>query len=318
MIEVEQLSKEYGSIRAVHGLNFRIGRGEVVGFLGPNGAGKTTTMRMLTTFLPPSSGRARLAGHDVLDDPIEVRRRVGYLPENVPLYPEMRIADYLDYRARLKDIPRTRRRAAIERAMERCQLVENRRRLIGHLSRGFRQRVGLADAILHEPDILILDEPTAGLDPIQIRDVRALIKELGREHTVLLSTHIMSEVEAVCGRVLMIVKGRIARDEPLDRLQSDQAIVIEARGPSQPLRDALRAYPGVTQVGLVRTEGEISVYEVRTDRDADLREALARVVMDRSVGLIGLERRRSDLEDWFVEAVRAASIIQIPDASEVA
>lgn len=318
MIDVEQLSKEYGTIRAVSGLTFRIGRGEVVGFLGPNGAGKTTTMRMLTTFLPPSSGRARLAGHDVLDESIEVRKKVGYLPENVPLYPEMRIQDYLDYRARLKDVPRSKRRSAIERAMERCHLAENRRRLLGHLSRGFRQRVGLADAILHEPDILILDEPTAGLDPIQIRDVRALIKELGEEHTVLLSTHIMSEVEAVCDRVLMIVKGRIARDEPLDRLRSDRSIVIEARGEAHPIANALRAQAGVADVKVTRNDAGVSLFEVRTEGDADLREPLARCVVQLGAGLLGLERRRSDLEDWFVEAVRDASIEHLPVAQEVA
>src|SRR4051794_23340623 len=170
MIEVDRLSKRYGTSKAVDRVSFSVGRGEIVGLLGPNGAGKTTTMRMLTTFLPPTSGRASLAGNDVLDAPLEVRRRVGYLPENVPLYPEMRVREYLTYRAKLKDVPRARRRAAIDEVVGRCQLVDVEHRILGHLSRGYRQRVGLAEAMVHDPDILILDEPTAGLDPIQIRE----------------------------------------------------------------------------------------------------------------------------------------------------
>src|SRR5215217_4760269 len=227
MIEVERLSKRYGSFKAVDRVSFSVGRGEIVGLLGPNGAGKTTTMRMLTSFLPPTSGRAALAGHDVLDEPLEVRRNVGYLPENVPLYTEMRVREYLSYRAKLKDVPYARRRAAIG---------EVEARILGQLSKGYRQRVGLAEAMIHDPDILILDEPTAGLDPIQIREVRALIRELGDRHTILLSTHIMSEVEAVCGRVIIIAQGKIAVDERLDRLRTESTIVLQARGPADAIR----------------------------------------------------------------------------------
>ena len=199
MIQVERLSKRFGSFKAVDGIGFDVGRGEIVGLLGPNGAGKTTTMRMLTTYLSPTSGRASLAGHDVLDEPLEVRRKVGYLPENVPLYQEMRVREYLRYRARLKDVPRSQRRRAIGEVVTRCGLGDFEDRIIGQLSRGFRQRVGLAEALVHDPEILILDEPTAGLDPLQIREVRDLIRELSEQHTILLSTHILPEVEAVCG-----------------------------------------------------------------------------------------------------------------------
>ena len=213
MIHVDRLSKRYGSFKAVDGVGFDVGQGEIVGLLGPNGAGKTTTMRMLTTYLSPTSGRAALAGHDVLDEPLEVRRSVGYLPESVPLYPEMRVDEFLRYRSKLKDVPRRRRRRAIAEVVRRCQLGEVEHRIIGQLSRGFRQRVGLADAMLHDPPILILDEPTAGLDPIQILEVRDMIRELAQQHTILLSTHILSEVEAVCGRVIIIPRGRIALDD---------------------------------------------------------------------------------------------------------
>ena len=257
MIRLERLTKRYGTVKAVERVSFEVGRGEIVGLLGPNGAGKTTTMRMLTTYLPPTSGRAALAGHDVLDEPLEVRRRVGYLPESVPLYTEMRVREYLTFRSKLKDVPRARRRAAIDEVIARCQLGEVENRVLGHLSKGFRQRVGLAEAMVHDPDILILDEPTAGLDPIQIREVRALIRELGDRHTILLSTHIMSEVEAVCGRVIIIARGRIAEDQPLDRLQSESAIILEARGPADAIRNALQSAPGVERVDGLRSGGGV-------------------------------------------------------------
>ena len=221
---------------AVDGIRFEVGKGEIVGLLGPNGAGKTTTMRMLTTYLSPTSGQATLAGHDVLDEPIEVRRKVGYLPENVPLYADMRVSEYLSYRARLKDVPRAKRARAIAEVVRRCQLGEVERRIIGQLSRGFRQRVGLAESMVHDPEILILDEPTAGLDPIQIREVRDMIRELAERHTILLSTHILSEVEAVCGRVIIIARGRIALDDQLANLSAQGVITVEVRGPAASIR----------------------------------------------------------------------------------
>jgi len=221
VIEVVGVSKRFGDVEAVRDLSFTVGEGEVVGFLGPNGAGKTTTMRMLTGFLPPTDGRIRVDGHDVFSDARRARAAVGYLPETPPLYPEMTVVGFLQFVAAIKDVPRSRRRAAVDRAIERCGLEEVHRRVIGQLSKGFRQRVGLAQAIVHAPRVLILDEPTVGLDPIQIREIRSLIAELaspaqGKErHTVLLSNHILNEVEAICQRVVLIARGRKAIDRPL-------------------------------------------------------------------------------------------------------
>ena len=224
MIEARGLSKRYGEFKAVDSVTFSIGKGEVVGFLGPNGAGKTTTMRMLTGFLPPTDGTAVIAGHDIFQDSLAARRCVGYLPETLPLYPEMTVVSYLTYVARIKDVPRAKRREAVERAIERCGLAGTHRRVIGTLSKGFRQRVGLAQAIVHSPPVLILDEPTVGLDPLQIREIRALIAGLAappageEQHTVILSTHILAEVEAICRRVILISNGRKVVDAPLSEL----------------------------------------------------------------------------------------------------
>lgn len=224
MIEAEGLSKHYGDLVAVDNVSFSIGQGEVVGFLGPNGAGKTTTMRILTGYLPASDGTARIAGHDIFSDPLAARRAIGYLPESPPLYPEMDVAGYLRYVAALRDVPRSGRRAAVDRAIARCGLSEVRRRVIGQLSKGFRQRVGIAQAIVHDPPVLILDEPTVGLDPLQIREIRGLLRELanpaagGQQHTIVLSTHVLAEVEAICRRVILIYEGRKEVDAPLEEL----------------------------------------------------------------------------------------------------
>ena len=223
-IEAVNLSKRYGDIEAVSDLCFEIQPGEVVGFLGPNGAGKTTSMRMLTGYLPASNGTARIDGHDIFRDPMAARRAIGYLPETPPLYPEMRVEGYLGFVARLKDVPRKRRRGAVDHAIERCGLAEVRRRVIADLSKGFRQRVGLAQAIVHDPPVLILDEPTVGLDPIQVREIRSLIADLtspdqgATRHTVILSTHILNEVEAICQRIILINRGRKVIDQPLAEL----------------------------------------------------------------------------------------------------
>ncbi len=227
MIEARGLSKRYGDLVAVDDVSFRVERGEVVGFLGPNGAGKTTTMRILTGFLPATDGTAEIAGHDIFGDPLAARRAVGYLPETPPLYPEMDVRGYLGYVAKLKDVPRGRRREAVDRAIERCGLTAVSRRVIGFLSKGFRQRVGLAQAIVHDPPVLILDEPTVGLDPIQIREIRDLIAELASpkagdsQQTVVLSTHILPEVEAICRRVMLINEGRKVIDSSLADLTRD-------------------------------------------------------------------------------------------------
>jgi ABC-2 type transport system ATP-binding protein len=308
MIEVNRLTRRFGTVKAVDGLSFTIGRGEIVGLLGLNGAGKTTTMRMLTTFLQPTSGRARLAGHDVLDEPLLVRRSVGYLPENVPLYLEMRVREYLAFRAKLKDVPRARRREAINHVINRCRLGDVEDRIIGHLSRGYRQRVGLAEAMVHQPDILILDEPTASLDPVQIREVRALIRELGDRHTILVSTHIMSEVEAVCSRVIIIERGKIAVDDTLSHLRSDSAIVLEAKGPADAIGRALETAPQVARVSVARRDGDYATFEVQGQNGADLREMLAARIVQNGWSLRRLDLRRATLEDRFIQAVTQQAV----------
>ena len=224
MIEARGLTKRYGDVVAVDDVSFQIGKGEVVGFLGPNGAGKTTTMRMLTGFVPPTDGTAVIAGHDIFTDPIAARRAIGYLPETPPLYPEMTVESYVAYVAKINDVARGERKQAVARALERCGLADVRRRVIGTLSKGYRQRVGLAQAIVHLPPVLILDEPTVGLDPIQVREIRRLISDLASpeqgesQHTVVLSTHILPEVEAICRRVILVNEGRKVIDKPLSEL----------------------------------------------------------------------------------------------------
>jgi ABC-2 type transport system ATP-binding protein len=312
MLQVDRLSRRFGSFKAVDGVSFQAGKGEIVGLLGPNGAGKTTTMRMLTTYLTPTSGRASLAGHDVLDEPLEVRRRVGYLPENVPLYGEMRVREFLRFRARLKDIPRYELRRAVAEVVARCRLEEVENRVIGQLSRGFRQRVGLAEALVHDPPILILDEPTAGLDPLQILEVRALIRALGDRHTVLLSTHILPEVEAVCGRVIIIARGRIAVDERLEDLRRDSAIVVEARGPAEAIRAALLTVAGIERVVVAHRDGDHAGLHVHTRGDRDLREAVGQKLVANGWPLRQLDLRRSSLEERFIQAVTQDTLAPAP------
>jgi len=228
-IEVDGLSKRYGDFEAVRDLSFRIGAGEVVGFLGPNGAGKTTTMRMLTGFIPPTNGTIRIAGFDIFSDGLAARRAIGYLPETPPLYPEMTPVGYIDFVARLKDVPRSKRKEAVERALSRCGLLDVTRREIRQLSKGYRQRVGLAQAIVHDPKVLVLDEPTVGLDPIQIREIRALIRDLAETggQTILLSTHILAEVEAICQRAILLHHGRKVLDQPISEMVAGGASLEE-------------------------------------------------------------------------------------------
>jgi len=232
VIQAKGIVKRYGDFVAVGGVSFEIGAGEVVGFLGPNGAGKTTTMRILTGFLPASDGTALIDGHDIFHEPLAARRAIGYLPETPPLYPEMDVQGYLTFVAKLKDVPRAGRKLAVERAMERCGLADVRRRVIGALSKGYRQRVGIAQAIVHEPKVLILDEPTVGLDPIQIQEIRALLASLATDaegkHTIVLSTHILAEVEAICRRVILINNGRVALDQPIAEITAGGASLMEA------------------------------------------------------------------------------------------
>ncbi len=299
MIEAEDLTRYYGPTRAVHNISFHVDKGEIVGFLGPNGAGKTTTMRMLTSFLPPSDGTARVAGFDVFNDSLEVRRRVGYMPETVPLYPEMTVWAYLDYMAALRRLPD--RRQAVDRALEACGIGNHAGTMIGKLSKGYRQRVGLAQAILHEPEVLILDEPTIGLDPRQVTDVRTLIQEIGREHTVILSSHVLPEVSQTCNRVLIINKGEIVAEGTPEELTS------QLQGAERVLVRIADAGPEATRV-LERVEGVIGVeladegdYQITCAQGHDRRAELARAVIEQGWGLLELRSVGMSLEDIFLE-----------------
>lgn len=304
MIQVTNLTKYFGPVLAVDNISFEVTRGEIVGFLGPNGAGKTTTIRILTSYLPATSGIATVAGFDVMNQSLEVRKNIGYLPESVPLYPEMRVEEYLAYRAKLKGVDRKVRPKRIEYCLERCRVREVRRRLIGTLSKGYRQRVGLADAMIHDPAILILDEPTVGLDPLQIRETLALIKDLGEKHTILLSTHILSEVEEICRRVIIISSGRIGLDRKLSELAADAShIVVEVRGPAEQVRNVLQTTEGVALVAPQGTSDGLCSFEIRTHRDEDLREAICQRMVKNGWTLRRLDLRRRKLEDHFAEVV---------------
>lgn len=302
MIEVNGLTKYYGSLAAIEDVSFRVDQGEIVGFLGPNAAGKTTTMRILTGFSPASRGTAKIAGFDVRERPVEVKRRIGYLPESVPLYPEMRVRRFLEYVAEVKAVPRRERRREVERVVERCGLAEMAGRTVGNLSKGFRQRVGLAQALLGNPPVLILDEPTVGLDPRQIIEIRRMIKELAQDHTVLLSTHILPEVAMVCRRVIIINRGRIVAQDTMENLaeSNGNGFAVEATGPADRVEKALRAVKGVEQV---RHEGGGRYLVTAGSRDA--REAVARALVEQDLGLRGLEARARTLEEVFVEAISA-------------
>ncbi len=299
MIEVQGLTKFYGALPAIQDVSFRVEAGEIVGFLGPNGAGKTTTMRILTGFAPPSAGTARIDGFDVRERPVEVKRRVGYLPENVPLYPEMRVRKFLKYVAEVKGIPREIRLKETDRALERCGLSEVADRIIRNLSKGYRQRVGLAQALLGNPPVLILDEPTVGLDPRQIIEIRRMIQSLAPEHTVLLSTHILPEVAMICRRVVIIHRGRVVAQDALDNLAGGRSgqFRVEVSGSLDKAEQALKAVPGVRRVE--RGDGGFLVHAP----EPGAREKAARAVVEAGVGLRRLEPRERTLEDVFVEAI---------------
>ena len=268
MIAVSHLTKCYGAVTAVDDLSFEIGAGEVVGFLGPNGAGKTTTLRILAGFLGPTAGTVTIAGHDVVDEPFEARRSIGYMPEGVPLYPEMRVVEYLRFRAEVKRVPGAARAGHVDDAMRKAGVVDVAHKRIAHLSKGYRQRVGLADAIVAKPPIVVLDEPTAGLDPNQIREARALVRELGREHTVVLSTHILGEVETCATRVLLIHRGRLVAEGPTERIRAMGAVTaveLVVRGDAQAAENVLGSVAGVSAAARVGAEGEACRIRVTFD-----------------------------------------------------
>ena len=304
MIKVEHLTKRYAGFTAINDLSFEVEKGEIVGFLGPNGAGKSTTMRILSSYMPATSGRASIAGFDVFAQSLQARQHLGYMPENVPLYTEMRVTEYLNYRAALKEITGSRQRERVGDVKELCNLKDVENRIIGTLSKGYRQRVGLADSLLHSPDLLILDEPTIGLDPNQIRQVRELIRNLGRHHTILLSTHILSEVEMTCSRVVIINKGKIeAADTPenlVNAMRAAGGVRFEAQVGADDGAALLGKLAGIKEVN-VETEEGWSVFTLRTDSHSDPREEIWRLATDRHWTVRELSRRRATLEDVFVE-----------------
>lgn len=311
MIKVENLTKRYAGQTAIKDLSFEVGQGEIMGFLGPNGAGKTTTMRILAGFMPATSGRASIAGFDVFDQSLQARSHLGYMPENVPLYNDMRVTEYLDYRAALKGVPHRRVPERVGDVKELCGLKEVEKKLIGALSKGYRQRVGLADALLSEPDLLILDEPTIGLDPNQIRQVRELIKNLGKQHTILLSTHILPEVEMTCSRVIIIHKGRIeACDTPenlLGQIRQAGGVVVEAKTAGDNGAEELKKIAGVRDVA-TDSEGDWKIFSLRVESGLDVREEIFQLAAARHWTLRELSQRRATLEDVFVEITHSDQI----------
>ena len=306
MIEVEHLTKSYGKARAVNDISFKVERGEILGFLGPNGAGKTTTMRILTGYLPATGGSARVAGYDVFEQSLEVRRRIGYLPEVPPLYPEMSVRAYLEFVARIKGVPAAEIPKRVEEATRMTNIVDKRDELIKRLSRGYKQRVGIAQAVVHNPDVVILDEPTVGLDPKQIIEVRKLIKGLAGEHTIILSTHILPEVSMTCDRVVIINQGRIAAIDTPDnlttQLRGGDRVHLEVGGEAEALREALGLLEGVTRVEVApaAAPGHLSA-TVESEEGRDLRSRIAALVVERGFELYELRAVSLSLEDIFLQ-----------------
>jgi ABC-2 type transport system ATP-binding protein len=339
LIQVRELTKVFGNTLAVDHVSFDVAQGQIVGFLGPNGAGKSTTLRMLTCYLPPTSGTATVGGLDIFHQSDQVRQNLGYLPENVPLYTEMKVDEYLDFRGRLRRLDRGNRRQRIDYVIDRCWLSEARHKTIGHLSKGFRQRVGLADALLHNPPVLILDEPTVGLDPTQIRETRKLVKELGGQHTVMLSTHILPEVEAVCDCVVVIAGGRIVAQGTPQELRNSRRlqarVLVECRGPAKDVAAALSRVGGVDHVEILpgepvsdaartdgngatpasdiaATDGQYVVAAVRPKENRDVREDVARAVIAGGWPLREIRLERATLEEFFIQVTANQAAAQSP------
>ncbi len=325
MIAVRELTKVYGQTLAVDHISFEVPRGQIVGFLGPNGAGKSTTLKMLTCYLPPTSGGATVNGFDIFHESEKVRENLGYLPENVPLYTEMKVREYLDFRGRLRKMPRTERVRRTDYVLERCWLTPVQRKTIGHLSKGYRQRVGLADALLHNPAVLILDEPTVGLDPAQIRETRKLIKDLAGHHTVVLSTHILPEVEATCDRAIIIAGGRIVAQGSPDELRASRRltarVLVECRGPRGEIETALARVSGVSRVEILDNESGDSksvLAALRAKDGYDIREEVARTVIQHGWPLREIRLEHATLEEFFVQVTATQAMARSGQATEMA
>lgn len=308
MIQVESLSKRYARHVAVNNISFSVEKGDIVGFLGPNGAGKTTTMRILTCFMPPTAGKANVAGYDVFDNPFEVKKRIGYLPETPPVYPEMSVADYLTFVAKLKNVPSGEVKTRTEQVMERCSVADVRSKLISKLSKGYRQRVGLAQAIIHNPEVLILDEPTSGLDPKQITETRDLINGLAGEHTIILSTHILPEVEAICRKVIIINRGRIVATDSVERLKHrgvgnavEVQVDTDGQADASAVRQRLEQVPGVSKVLDKPMIGGRCAFEVESLADHNSRGDVARAVVHAGWNLLELKSTTVSLEEAYLQ-----------------
>jgi ABC-2 type transport system ATP-binding protein len=317
VISVSELTKAYGHVLAVDRVTFEVPKGQIVGFLGPNGAGKSTTLRMLTCYIPPTSGGATVNGFDIFHQSDKVRDNLGYLPENVPLYTEMKVREYLDFRGRLRKMDREARKKRIEYVIDRCWLRAVGDRIIGHLSKGYRQRVGLADSLLHDPPVLILDEPTVGLDPTQIIETRKLIKDLGGDHTVMLSTHILPEVEAVCDRAIFIAGGRVVAQGSPDELRASRRmsarVLVECKGPPEQIRSALGKVSGVSRVDILNGEAGAAdkAYvraAVKPKEQYDIREEVARAVISNGWPLREIRLEHATLEEFFVQVTASQAV----------
>ena len=320
MIEVQSLTKRYGPVTAVSDVSFRVEAGEILGFLGPNGAGKTTTMRIITGYIPATDGKVIVAGHDVFEQPIEAKRRTGYLPELPPLYPDMTVREYLTFVGKIKGVPSREVRSRVDEAMAKTRVADMASRHCGKLSKGYKQRVGLAQAVLHNPEVLVLDEPTAGLDPKQIIETRQLIRDLGGSHTIVLSTHILPEVSQTCQRVVIINKGRVvAVDTPENltgRLRGSETMYLQVAGPAEPVQKALTAVPGVSRVNATSgREGLIDV-EVDSQRGRDVRRELAAVIVGGGWGLLELRPMRMSLEDIFLSLTTEDAATRPQDSTD--
>jgi len=319
VIEVQGLSKRYGRTVAVEDLNFSVQKGEILGFLGPNGAGKTTTMRILTGFLPPTVGKVTVAGYDVMQEPLEVKRRTGYLPETPPLYSDMRVDEMLAFAGRIKGVPRHELKERIEQIAEKTAISHVRRKIVGHLSKGYRQRVGLAAALIHNPEVLVLDEPTAGLDPKQIIETRRLIKSLAGDHTIILSTHILPEAAHTCNRVMIINAGKlVAEDTPENltaRLQGFETMLLVVEGPEAPVQERLTRVGGVNSISAIPAGDGRVEFSVQMEKGQDSRKELARAVVEAGWGLLELRPVGLSLEEIFLKLTTEETVEKEEEAA---